>query len=66
MSDRAPDFVCAACGCDMFVFPSGSDWTAVREGYRRCGLDVPTPHCGGCVVEGVKARRFVLPVEGMA
>ena len=66
MSDRAPDFVCTACGVDMYLFPTGSDWNAVREGYRRCGLDVPTPHCGQCVIDGVKAGAFVDAPQGHA
>ena len=66
MADRRPDFQCTACGVDMFVFPSGSDWDTVAEGYRNCGLHVAEPHCGQCVIEGVKARKFALSEEGSA
>lgn len=67
MTERKPDFQCTACGCDMYMFPpnraDSSDWSIAQAAYRNCRLDVPTPHCGDCVIEGVKAGKFAMPED---
>ena len=53
-----PTCSCVHCGCPMFLFPSGTGWDAVKASYALCGLDVPSPTCGECVVERVHAGEI--------
>ena len=58
-----PDFQCSMCGVDMFMVPFGTDWEPVRQSYRNCGLDIPEPTCGECVIRHGARVAIIVPAE---
>lgn len=57
-------FQCVDCGVDVLLFPTGTtEWGPVKESYARCGLDVPEPTCGECVIQRVRDEAELSTIE---
>ena len=49
-------FTCSGCGVEVMLFGRYLDWAPVQESYARCGLTVPLPTCGQCVIDAIRFK----------
>ena len=54
MADDFSQLQCTECGCDIFLFPTGSGWDVAQRIYANCGWYIPKPLCGECLLSGIK------------